>query len=343
VAVTKTRVLVSILDWNGGDAIVACLESLYRSEFGSFSVVVIDNGSTDDSIDKIKTRFPGVTVIRNAENLGFCKGQNQALGLAIEQKFDYVWMLNHDTVMDSTTLGKLVAELDANPSVAMASPVIFADNAKSRVQFCGGSLDWDAMNVRNWESVDLALRAQAIGPDTFFLWGTAPMIRVSALATIGTLDERFFAYYEDVDLSLRATRCGFQNRIVASAHIVHFAQNDASSRPAYFVYFNTRNRALFWTKHLTAWRRLGFWRRYLAGALIYASTFKDVGDKDRMDAALLAVWDALNGRGGKLDQTRHVSPRMASLVLAHPYLVADILRGNFAAILQRALGRTVVR
>jgi GT2 family glycosyltransferase len=339
----EPRVLVSVLNWNGGDTIIACLESLYRSEFRSFSVVVVDNGSTDASMARIRERFPGITVIHNAENLGFCKGQNQGLHLAVEQGFDYAWMLNHDTSMDGTTLGKLVAELDARPAVAMVSPVIFDDSDKARVQFCGGSLNWDALNVRNWESVDLALQAQTTDPSTFFLWGTAPMIRVSTLSKIGNLDERFFAYYEDIDLSLRVIRSGFQNRIVASAHISHLGKNDAALRPAYYVYFNTRNRALFWTKHLPPLRRPGFWRKYLAGALIYASTFEEVGDRDRMNAALLAGWDALKGRGGNFDPSRSVPPVIASVVTAHPYLLADILRGNFAAILRRALDRTVAR
>ena len=332
---TKPRVLVSILNWNGGDGILACLDSLSKSEFRSFAVVVIDNGSVDGSVDRIRQAFPWVSLIQNTENLGFCKGQNQGLRLATEQGFDCVWVLNDDTLIEAGALGELVAELDANPTIAMVSPVIVDGKENGGTQYCGTSIDWDTMSFRNWETLDLALEAQAAEPDRICLWGTALLVRVSALKEIGHLDELFFAYYEDYDLSLRAIRRGFQNRVVAKARIFHFGQNDSSQRPAYYVYFNTRNRALLWNKHLPLSKRPRFWREYIASSLMRASGFEEIGDTGKMNATLLAIWDAIRGQGGGFEQSRIVSPRLAFLCTAHPYLLADILRGKFSSIVRR--------
>jgi len=296
---------------------------------------VIDNGSVDGSVDRIRQAFPWATLIRNTENLGFCKGQNQGLRLAAEQGFDFVWVLNDDTLIDPAALGKLVAELDANPTIAMVSPVIVDAKENGGTQYCGTSIDWDSMSFRNWETVDLALEAQATEPYGICLWGTALLVRVSALAKIGHLDELFFAYYEDYDLSLRAIRSGFQNKIVATARIFHFGEHDSSQRPAYHVYFNTRNRALLWRKHLPLLKRPRFWREYLASSLMRASGFDESGDTSKMNATLLAIWDAIRGQGGGFDQSRIVSPRVAFLFTAHPYLLADILRCNFGSIVRR--------
>lgn len=333
------RVLISIVNWNGGDTLFTCLESLSRSQFQSFDIVVVDNASVDGSVRKLRRDFPDVTVVQNSENLGFCGGQNQGLRLALQRSYEYVWVLNHDTSIAATALGFLVAELDDNATVGMVSPVIVDEGDDGGIQYCGTSIDWDLLSFRNWEALGPALEAQKSSPTAFFLWGTALLIRVSALTEIGQLDHRFFAYYEDYDLSLRSVRSGFVNRIVASARISHSGKNDSSQRPPHHVYFNTRNRALFWIKHLPLRRRPGFWREYLAGALIRASCFEEVGDMERMNATLLAIWDAVKGRGGPYDRNRAISPMISRLLTAHPYLLADILRGNFTSIFRRQISR----
>jgi GT2 family glycosyltransferase len=332
------RVLVSILNWNGGETILACLESVSRSVFHSFDIVVVDNASTDGSTEKIRSAFPSVTLVKNPDNRGFCGGQNQGLSLALEKGYDYVWMLNHDTCVETETLATLVAAMDAAQNVGMVSPLIADEGEAAPVQYCGTSIEWDEVSFRNWETLELALGAQESRPRAFFLWGTALLIRVSTLAKIGQLDERFFAYYEDYDLSLRVVRGGFLNRMVPTARIVHFARHDSSQRPPHHVYFNTRNRALFWSKHLERRRRIAFWREYLAGALIRASCFEEIGDAERMNATLLAIWDAMHGRGGPFDRKRTVAPWLTRLTMSHPYLVADVLRGNFMSIVKRRVG-----
>ena len=334
----QAKVLISIVNWNGGGTVRACIEQLLRSDFRSFSVIIIDNASSDDSLDGIEQKNPAIEVIRNDENRGFAGGHNQGLRIAAERGFEYYWMINSDLAVDPDTLQELVAAIESDARIAMVSPVIEDASVEGKIQFCGGSIDWEQMSFRNWESVELAVVAQRDSPATFFLWGTALLLRLSAMAKIGEVDERFFAYYEDVDLSVRAVRCGFENRVVPAARVRHWGQNDGRLRSSNYVYYNARNRALFWSKHLPRRRLFRFWRLYSAAALVTASGFRESNDTEKAKAALAGAVDAFVRRGGIASPTRANPAWLEKLAFSCPYALANILRGNLAVALRRLLG-----
>jgi len=106
--VTAPKVEIIILNWNRFRDTAECLESVFRIRYPNFSVVVVDNGSEDDSAAQVENTFDRVTLIRNRENLGYAEGNNVGIRHALENGADYVWLLNNDTVVDREALAALV-------------------------------------------------------------------------------------------------------------------------------------------------------------------------------------------------------------------------------------------
>lgn len=336
-----SKILVSILNWNGGNDTTGCLASLFNSDYKAFSVVVIDNASTDNSPEMIQELFPQVMLIRNSNNLGFAAAQNQGIRLSIENDFDYVWILNNDTIIDTKTLGLLVDALDTDMTIGAVSPVLFdkGETDDNRIQFCGSSINWKYRYFEQHKSLDQGLKAQAENPKDFCLWGTALLVRTSILKQIGGFDDKLFAYFEDMDLSIRIIRAGFYNRIVESAIVFHAGINDPNNRPPHYVYFNTRNRYLFWINHLPWTQRISYTRQYLAGSLLFAASWHELGDRQKETATLLAIWDALLRRGGRWNGGRTLPKWIPRILLSHPYIFVNILKGNVFLLIRRAFER----
>ncbi|WP_031597924.1 glycosyltransferase family 2 protein [Ferrovum myxofaciens] len=337
----KKRVLVSILNWNGGDESVACLYSLFESNYKSFSVVVIDNASTDNSPENIKCLFPQVTLIRNSENRGFASAQNQGIRYAIEKHFEYIWILNNDTIIDANALGLLVYSLDSDASIGAVSPILLDnDNSNSnRIQFCGCSINRKLRYFEQHKFLDEGLKAQSENPKDFCLWGTALLTRTTILKKIGGFDDKLFAYFEDMDLSIRIIKLGFYNRIVEQSIVFHAGVNDPNSRPPHYVYLNTRNRYLFWINYLPWHQQVNYTRQYLAGSLLLAASWHDVGDSQRETATLLGIWDALRRRGGGWVKERSLPKWVPSILLTHPYIFVNILRGDILGVTKKVFKR----
>lgn len=335
----KPNVLVSVLNWNGKDKTIECLRSLFDSDYRDFSVLVIDNASHDNSSETIIRLFPQVKLIENFKNLGFAAAQNQGINFAIENCYEYIWILNNDTIIDPRALSLLVTQMDSDLALGSVSPVLIASEFPdtTHIQFCGCAINWKFQYFEKFKQLDDALVSQEKSPETFCLWGTALLVRTSILKQLGGFEEKFFAYFEDVDLSVRVIRAGFRSKIVPDAIAFHSGADDPAKRPPYYVYLNTRNRYFFWMNHLPRTQRFGFTRHYMAGALLLASSWHDINDRQKETATLFAIWDALLGRGGMWNEGRKVPNWLPSLLLSHPYIWANFLRGNFYLLMRQAL------
>ena len=101
-------IYIIILNWNGLQDTLECLGSILKMDYPNFRVVVVDNNSTDNSVDIIRKAHPQVSLIENKENLGYTGGNNTAMRYAMQHSADYVWLLNNDTTVEADTLSKLV-------------------------------------------------------------------------------------------------------------------------------------------------------------------------------------------------------------------------------------------
>jgi GT2 family glycosyltransferase len=211
------KVSVVILNWNGRRYLEDCLTSLQAQTFTDFEIILVDNGSTDGSVEWVAECFPQVRVIRNETNVGFAAGNNQAISAS---QAEFVATLNNDTRVEPDWLAVLIAAAEEEPTVGMcASKMLFADRP-GIINSTGINLDpigiaWDR---QGGEPDD---RQETEPVEVFGPCAGAALYRRTMLDRIGMFDEDFFAYLEDVDLAWRARMAGWRCLYVPSARVYH--------------------------------------------------------------------------------------------------------------------------
>ncbi|OGG29206.1 hypothetical protein A3A63_01340, partial [Candidatus Gottesmanbacteria bacterium RIFCSPLOWO2_01_FULL_46_9] len=237
------HLFVVILNWNGKKHTLSCLSSLAKIERKNvdLQIVVVDNGSTDDSVEAIGKKHPQVTVIPAGKNLGFTGGNNIGIAYSLRHHADFIWLLNNDTIVDRHALSFLSAFDD--PEVgACGSKIYFApgreyhsdrykESERGRViWYAGGNIDWDNMlaSHRGVDEVDHGQYDQH--GETSFITGCSFVIRAHVVNRIGMLDDRYYLYLEDLDWSLRIKQAGYTTMYWPSSIVWH-ANAGSSGRP----------------------------------------------------------------------------------------------------------------
>jgi len=215
------KVFVVVLNFNGRDVIKRCLNSIFKSGYPDFEVVLVDNNSPDDSFEIARVNFSRANFIKNEENLGFSAGNNVGIRFALERRADYIFLLNNDTEIEPDCLGRLVEAAEKiGEKAGIVSPVIFKGDSRE-VWFSGGKINWLRMKTEHYGEI----KTQEFY-ESGFISGCAMLIRREVFKSIGLLDEDYFLYWEDADFSFRAKKAGFANYIVSSAWLYHFEKSE---------------------------------------------------------------------------------------------------------------------
>jgi hypothetical protein len=214
-----------------------CLESLLASSYERHSVVVVDNGSPSDDAERLSAEFGDrIHVIASGRNLGYGGGANLGLRWALDRGSDYAWVLNNDTTVDPACIKVLVDAMATNPGFGVLSPQISAPigpEAPSGIWFAGGSVVLGRATTRH--SFKRLTGPSVVG--TEYVTGCAMFIRCSALVRTGLFWEPLFLFWEDVDLSLRMRREGWDLGVVPNALIRHLIHGSIVSRTREYYYF----------------------------------------------------------------------------------------------------------
>ncbi len=210
--------VVVVPNWNGEKELTASLNSLKKQTLQAH-IIVVDNGSVDGSLALLERDFPDIELIRHSENKGYAGGVNPGFKRAIELGAAYVAPFNNDAVATNDWLEKLVEYLDSHPETGIvACKVVSSD--KEHLDSTGEYYTtWGLPFPRGRDETDLDKYDQ--DTEVFGASGAASLYRVSMLEQIGLLDEDFFAYYEDVDLSFRAQLADWKVAYVPSAVVYH--------------------------------------------------------------------------------------------------------------------------
>lgn len=246
-------VAVVILNWNGGDDILACLASLFDSTHNAIEVVIVDNGSTDGSSGEICKRFPQAHFIHNSENLGFAKGSNQGIEWALDRGIEYVLLLNGDARLHPNAIHELLAVACQENDAVVACPKMYLASSDARLQrlwFAYGKVKLWAGLFQNPAFNQVDSPQWSTPSDMEYASGCCMLIPARILRDVGLFDESFFAYCEDIDLSLRVRKAGFRLRYVPTAHLCHgsHTQTNRTRTPTY-RYLSTRNNLWVVRKH----------------------------------------------------------------------------------------------
>jgi GT2 family glycosyltransferase len=270
----KYHIAVIVLNWNGKDDSMRCLESLQKISLSgnTLTVIVVDNGSTDNSVSVIKKDFPDTFFMETGKNLGFTGGNNVGIHKALEIGADLIWFLNNDTIVDMKALSFTSVFDDPNVG-ACGSKIYFApghefhrDRYSKKDQgrvfwYAGGIVDW--INVyASHRGVDEVDHGQYNKTEaTPFITGCSFVVRRAVIEKVGMFDDRFFLYLEDFDWSIRIQRSGWKTLYVPSSIVWH--RNAGSSgmpgNPLHEYYF-TRNRLLLGMKYASLRTKLALIR-----------------------------------------------------------------------------------
>ena len=238
-------VAVVILNWNGGDDIQECVQSVFDSTHKPTQVLIVDNGSVDGSSDKIRSRFPQVHFIRNPQNLGFAMGSNQGMSWALARGIQYILLLNGDARVHRDAIRELLAVVRRGDDSVVACPRMYlggSNDGINRLWFAYGTVRLWAGLFRNPSFNQVDSPEWSRPRDTEYASGCCILIPAHILQNVGMLDEAFFAYCEDIDFSLRVRRAGFRLRYVPTAYLWHGSNRRTDrTRTAQYRYLATRN------------------------------------------------------------------------------------------------------
>lgn len=243
----KTKVVVVIPNWNGQDFIVECLRSLEKQTLKP-KIVVVDNGSVDDSVQIIKDMFPGVELLLQKTNLGFAGGVNKGIAWAIKNDYEYVALFNNDAVASKDWLKNLVNAGDNHKETGIITGK-FMRMDKKHIDSTGDFYTvWGIPFPRGRNQLDTGQYDTA--EYVFGATGGASLYRTAMLKEIGLFDERFFAYYEDVDISFRAQLAGWKVWYEPGAIAYHHVSATSARLGGFSRYHSTKNFTLLFNKNM---------------------------------------------------------------------------------------------
>lgn len=306
----QPKVLISILNWNGGQKTLKCLESI-KSENATIpaeiTTLVIDNGSRDEDFALLEAaaRSGDFVLKRLPKNLGFTGGHNISIKLAEQEGYDFIWLLNNDATVTPGTLATLLANMERHPNCGAVSPIL-RDSEDGEIARCVNTHDWVKRTSTRIKSVEEAARIQDQHPESVWVDGTAILFRVQALSDAGPLDDRLFAYYDDDDIGTRLANKGWYSRCALDATVFHDNRKSVLSYPLYLSYLLQRNEPLFWYKNTPpAYRKL-LWLKVVDRGLFDVSRLYKHASKAHGDAALLGLHDFICKRFGPVAYERKV-------------------------------------
>jgi hypothetical protein len=245
-----TRVAIVVLNWNGIEDTISCLEALSKQNFDDFVMVAVENGSTDTSVREFKLleRKYGhkLKTLYNQTNLGFDGGVNTGIRWALKHDFDYIALLNNDAIPDRDWLSHLVKAAVANKSGITTGLLLHED---------GKTIDSTGDYYSSWGMPFPRGRDIKTGqaPESGFVFGAsggASLYSVPLLRDVGIFDEAFFAYYEDVDISFRAQLAGYRVFYEKKAIAYHKQGATSGKMPGFTVYQTFKNIPLLYAKNV---------------------------------------------------------------------------------------------
>jgi GT2 family glycosyltransferase len=228
------NVTIVVLNWNLREDTLACLASLERADLRGARVLVVDNGSTDGSVEAIHARFPGVTVLPLPENRGFAGGHNAGIRAALADGAEAVLLLNNDTEVAPDFLPPLLEAMDSLPGVAVVSSAILRMDRPEMHDVAWSEVRFDRRHVVQLVGAN-ALPGHGFDRrrEVEIAVGCSLLIRAEALRTTGLFDEDYFAYHEDVDWCLRARKWGYRILYEPHSRVYHRgSRSTVRARPA---------------------------------------------------------------------------------------------------------------
>ena len=242
-------VTVIIVAWNQLEKTLACLTTVAALDYPAVRVLLVDNGSAPPLAEAVAARFPAVEMLRLPDNLGFAGGYNAGLRQAMTADSPYFLLLNNDTLLEQDVLTHLVTELEAAPTVGLATAKIYYAAAPDCIWTVGANLNV-FLDLKDSGQNQIDAGQWAAPRDVDFAPFCAILIRRAVIESVGLLDEAFFLYYEDMDYCRRARAAGWRIRLAPEAHVYHDVSASSGGRDSPMErYYMAESGGRYFRKH----------------------------------------------------------------------------------------------
>lgn len=311
-------VTVLIVNHNAGRYLARCLEALAAQEYRDFEVVVVDNASTDGSIESLGTTAANVKIVKTGRNLGFAGGNNYGFEHAVVN--EWVALLNPDAFADPRWLSTLMAAAQRHPDCIFFGSRLVLDADRSLLDGVG-----DVYHVSGlvWRAGHLCPAAGAFAEETeiFSPCAAAALYRADALREAGGFDEDFFCYIEDVDLGFRLRLGGGRGLYVPESVVFHVGSGVTGIRSDFSVYHGHRNMVWTYVKNMPG---MLFWAYLPYHLAMNVGSVALLALRGQGRVAMRAKIDALRGLRRMLAKRREIQKRRR---VAAKQILAQMARG----------------
>lgn len=238
-------VFIVLLNYNGVHDTLECVESLQKITYPNFRIIVVDNGSSGDDVQQLRSLGKIILLIESDINLGFSGGNNLGIKSALESGAEYILLLNNDTVVEPDFLERLIDGFGEDDQIGITVPKINYYAEKGRVWYGGGYISkYRASGFTNGVGEDET--KYSTDKDVSFATGCCLLIKSSSISKVGLMDEGYFLYLEDTDYCMRYINAGYRIKYIGGSKIYHkvsaATQKGNALLPLYYV---TRNRFYF--------------------------------------------------------------------------------------------------
>ena len=294
---------VVLVNWNGAEHTIPCIESLLAGTVKPDRIVVVDNGSRDGSPDKIAERFPDIDLIRNSENLGFTGANNIGINSLMTEGCSYIWILNNDTTVDRQCLAVLKEYMEKDSDVAACSGKILFADPQNLIWYAGATYNPWTVRIKHRGHAEKDRGQYDTVERVPFISGCCMFVRREAIERVGVFDDIFFIYGEDTDWCLRAEKAKMRLDYVPLAVIWHKVTatvkkakdpKTRGSTSAFIVYLTSRNSLYLIRMHsgnlfqkCTASSSWALWTCYYGAILLF------LGRLEKFKALVMSVYDGI--------------------------------------------------
>lgn len=297
---TEPLIYIIILNWNGYKDTIACIESIERITYKNYIILIVDNGSTDESVKVFKTRFPNVKLMENQINLGFAGGCNVGINYALKNNANYVLLLNNDTIVQCNFLSELVDISESDTQIGILSPLIYYANEPDVIWSSGANINYKSSYPfidRRRLLKDKGQLKRNINVDT--VTGCCMLIKKAVFASIGLLDPIYFLYTEDRDFCARVKKKGYSIYVIPNSKVWHKVSSSSGGEGnPLAVYYSTRNLILYSKLYFSLRERLVFNYYFLRGNMYQFILNIKKRNYKKARAILIALKHGYTGKTG---------------------------------------------
>ena len=255
------KIAIIIINWKKYDFTLKCIKSVLNSSFKNFKIILIDNESQKD-LSREFGKNKKIHIIKNEKNEGFARANNLGIKYSLKNGFDYILLLNNDTVIKNNLVYSLIKQSNTLSQKIIQPLILNYDGTK--IWNAGGTINNFFGTFQTNKKGESFKNFKSNMDYTNWFTGCCVLIKTEVFNEIGYFDERFFAYYEDVDFSIRLKKMGYSIALMTDSYLQHYESASSKSinksegnLSPYVHYLNIRNHILLLKKHSKSFNLIG--------------------------------------------------------------------------------------